>query len=90
MKLTFLCSETRANGTLQSGFFITSIIFYSLNQLFPVAGMGEHDEVDTYGTLTPEEAAKLGIAPNNQMPIAWGEDSTGSATQIDEKVVPKE
>lgn len=52
--------------------------------------MGEHDKTDMYGTLTPEEAAKWGIIPNDQMPIVWGEDSTGSATQIDEKLVPKE
>lgn len=76
--------------TIHPGFFMTSIIFYSLNKLFPVAGMGEHDETDTYGTLTPEEAAKWGIVPNDQMPIVWGQDSTSSATQIDEKVVPKE
>lgn len=76
--------------TLCSGFFITSIIFFTLNKLFPVAGMGEHDEIDTYGTLTPEELAKWGIVPNEQSSIVWGQGSTGSATQIDEKVVAKE
>lgn len=43
------------------------MIFYTLNKLFPVIGMGEYDEVDTYGTFTQAEAAKLGIVPADQV-----------------------
>ncbi|KAL6823272.1 hypothetical protein V8C40DRAFT_280004 [Trichoderma camerunense] len=43
------------------GFFISSIVFYILNKLFPVEGYGEQDEVDVYGAFTASEALKLGI-----------------------------
>ncbi|KAI1802671.1 uracil permease [Daldinia bambusicola] len=43
------------------GFFISAIIFISLNKLSPVVGVGEYDEVDVYGTFTREEATKLGV-----------------------------
>lgn len=56
-----------------SGFFVSSIIFLLLNKLFPVAGMGEYDDVDVYGTLTPEEATKLGVVPSDQMTMVYGE-----------------
>ena len=46
-----------------AGFFTSSIIFYTLNKIFPVAGMGEYDEADTYGTFTEKEAAKHGVIP---------------------------
>ncbi|KAI6093663.1 NCS1 nucleoside transporter family protein-like protein [Hypoxylon rubiginosum] len=45
------------------GFFTSAAIFFGLNKLFPVAGMGEYDEVDIYGTFTAKEAEKLGIIP---------------------------
>ncbi|KAL7935743.1 hypothetical protein V8C35DRAFT_333599 [Trichoderma chlorosporum] len=43
------------------GFFISSIIFYILNKLFPVEGYGKQDEVDIYGAFTAAEALKMGI-----------------------------
>ncbi|KAF3056241.1 Thiamine transporter THI72 [Daldinia childiae] len=43
------------------GFFTSATIFFGLNKLFPVKGMGEYDEVDIYGTFTIKEAAKLGV-----------------------------
>lgn len=46
--------------------------------------MGEYDEADIYGTLTPQEAAKLGIVLSEQMPIVYGEDATGTGTQFSE------
>lgn len=46
-----------------AGFFTSAAIFFGLNKLFPVAGMGEYDEVDIYGTFTAKEAEKLGIIP---------------------------
>lgn len=66
------------------GFFISSTVFFTLNKLFPVAGMGEFDEVDTYGTLTPEEATNLGIIPTEPLPVVYAEDSVGSTTKVTE------
>ncbi|KAI0841945.1 NCS1 nucleoside transporter family protein-like protein [Hypoxylon sp. FL0890] len=45
------------------GFFTSATIFFLLNKLFPIKGMGEYDEVDFYGTFTTKEAAKLGVIP---------------------------
>lgn len=45
------------------GFFTSAIIFVILNKSFPVAGMGEYDEADVYGTFTVKEAANLGVIP---------------------------
>lgn len=50
-----------------AGFFTSSVIFYTLNKLFPVVGRGEYDEVDTYGTFTRKEVARLGIVPADQV-----------------------
>ncbi|KAI1082723.1 NCS1 nucleoside transporter family protein-like protein [Whalleya microplaca] len=49
------------------GFFISGTLFFGLNKLFPVAAMGDYDEVDLYGTFTAEEAAKLGVTPVEQI-----------------------
>jgi hypothetical protein len=49
-----------------SGFFISAILFYLLNLAFPVQSdkdMAQYDDVDVYGTFTPKEAERLGIAP---------------------------
>ncbi|KAI0176151.1 NCS1 nucleoside transporter family protein-like protein [Hypoxylon sp. FL1284] len=43
------------------GFFTSATIFFGLNKLFPVAGTGEYDEIDTFGTFTAKEAARLGV-----------------------------
>lgn len=83
-------SESMLLTASGSGFFTTSIIFFTLNKLFPVAGMGEYDEVDTYGTLTSEEAAKLGVMSNEQSSFICGENTAGSATQVSEMVDTKE
>lgn len=64
------------------GFFLSATIFFTLNKLFPVAGMGEYDEVDYYGTFTVEECAKWGVIPSEQMPVVYGDES--SASQIQE------
>lgn len=69
--------------TCVTGFFVSSIVFFVLNKLFPVAGMGEYDDVDIYGTLSPEEAAKLGIVPCERIPVVDGDDNT-SATLVAE------
>ena len=31
-------------------------------RLFPVAGLGDYDEIDYFGAFTAKEAAKLGVA----------------------------
>lgn len=45
------------------GFMISFALFWGVNGLFPVEGLGEYDEVDVYGTFTASEAAKLGVTP---------------------------
>lgn len=72
---------THANCLLL-GFFVSSTIFFALNKLFPVAGMGEYDDVDVYGTLSRSEAAKLGVVSCDRMPVTYGDDT--SATQVAE------
>lgn len=42
--------------------------------------MGEYDEVDHYGTLTPDEADKMGVVRNEQLPVVHGEE--GSVTEV--------
>lgn len=66
---------------LYSGFFVSATIFFTLNKVFPVAGMGEYDEVDHYGTFTAEECAKWGVVPSEQMPVIYGDDSSASQVQ---------
>ncbi len=34
-----------------------------MNVVFPVAGAGDIDAVDVFGTFTPEEARRLGVIP---------------------------
>ena len=34
-----------------------------MNEISPVAGTGEYDELDVYGTFTSQEAARLGVIP---------------------------
>jgi NCS1 family nucleobase:cation symporter-1 len=63
-----------------TGFFVSSIIFYTLNRLFPAAGMGDYDEVDVYGTFSPKEAAKMGVVPVAQ--VIDGETSETSVVQV--------
>ena len=49
--------------TLFSGFSISAILFYALNMLFPPPHLGEFDEIDLFGTFTPEEAKYIGVVP---------------------------
>lgn len=50
--------------------------------MFPVAGVGEYDEVDHYGTFTIEECAKWGVIPSEQTQVVYEDES--SASQIQE------
>ncbi|KAL1689819.1 permease for cytosine/purines, uracil, thiamine, allantoin-domain-containing protein [Schizophyllum commune] len=45
------------------GFSISAILFYALNMLFPPPHLGEFDEIDLFGTFTPEEAKYIGVVP---------------------------
>ncbi|KAI3541303.1 NCS1 nucleoside transporter [Colletotrichum filicis] len=45
------------------GFVISFVLFWGVNGLIPVQGLGEYDGVDVYGTFTASEAAKLGVTP---------------------------
>lgn len=56
-----------ADSNYHAGFFISFIIFYTLSAVFPPAGLCEVDEIDVYGTFTPEEAAKLGVITNTSL-----------------------
>lgn len=44
------------------GFAISFLVYYILCRIFPLAGVGETDDVDYFRTFTREEGAKLGIA----------------------------
>jgi NCS1 family nucleobase:cation symporter-1 len=46
-----------------AGFFISAVVFYLLNLVFPVENMDQVDSVDVYGTFTGAEARRAGIAP---------------------------
>ncbi|KAL1847506.1 hypothetical protein VTK73DRAFT_10341 [Phialemonium thermophilum] len=48
--------------------FVISFLFHVLfTKLSPPPGLGEIDEVDYYGTFTPEEALKLGVTPREDI-----------------------
>ncbi|KAJ0109435.1 hypothetical protein J7T55_000360 [Diaporthe amygdali] len=64
------------------GFFISASLFFALNKLFPVTGMGEYDEVDYYGTFTSQELSKWGVIPCEQVPVVYGDE--GSESQVQE------
>ncbi|KAI5364199.1 Putative purine-cytosine permease [Septoria linicola] len=44
------------------GFAVSFSLHYIFNKVFPPKGLGEADDVDYYGTFTPDEAAKLRVA----------------------------
>lgn len=47
-----------------TGMAISFVTFYGINLLFPIEAAGEFDPYDTWATFTPNEAEKLGVAPN--------------------------
>lgn len=73
------------------GFFISGIIFYVLNYLFPVQNMDQIDEVDLYGTFTETEARRIGIIPFEENAVhgyaVERRSSDNMAIAEDEKVV---
>lgn len=57
-----ICAQWYANTYLQ-GFFISAIVFYLLNVLFPVPDMDQYDDLDVYGTFSSSEARRAGVMP---------------------------
>jgi len=46
------------------GFFISAIVFYALNFVFPPKDkLDQYEDLDVYGTFTPTEARRIGIMP---------------------------
>jgi hypothetical protein len=54
--------------TLITGFFISAIVFFLLNVACPVEHLDQIDSVDLYGTFTPAEARRAGVAPLHDVP----------------------
>lgn len=48
------------------GFAISFLLHVLINYLFPPRGLGEIDEVDSYGTFTDDEAIRLGVVPRGE------------------------
>lgn len=47
-----------------TGFSMSFLTFYVVNFFFPIIGAHDFDTYDTWSTFTPDEAAKLGVVPN--------------------------
>jgi NCS1 family nucleobase:cation symporter-1 len=54
---------------LPLGFFISAIVFYVLNLIFPIPDMDQIDPTDLYGTFTETEARRAGVAPLDERRI---------------------
>lgn len=59
---------------MQVGFFLSGILYTVLCKIFPVAGVGEVDEYDTFGTFgepetVPTEVIKEDEEPNAGRPL---------------------
>jgi nucleobase:cation symporter-1, NCS1 family len=47
------------------GFVASFLVHWAINTAFPPPGLRVKDDVDCFGTFTPEEAMKLGVAPGD-------------------------
>lgn len=68
-------SESSYRGsvlTIVSGFFISAVVFYALNVMFPIPDMDQMDVVDVYGTFTAAEARRVGVATLEEDSSAFG------------------
>jgi NCS1 family nucleobase:cation symporter-1 len=54
------------------GFFISALVFYVLNLIFPVPDMDQIDPIDLYGTFTEAEAKRAGVAPLDDRSLTGG------------------
>jgi hypothetical protein len=48
-----------------TGFSVSFATFYAVNFFLPIKGAGEYDEYDNWATFSPEEAARIGVVPND-------------------------
>ncbi|KAK4541945.1 hypothetical protein LTR36_007309 [Oleoguttula mirabilis] len=49
------------------GFVISFLTHWAINTAFPPPGLGVADDTDYYGTFTPQEAMRLGVAPSQAL-----------------------
>jgi NCS1 family nucleobase:cation symporter-1 len=49
------------------GFAISFLVYWGLNKVHPPRGLGEIDEIDYFGTFTPEEAEKMGLREGSEI-----------------------
>jgi NCS1 family nucleobase:cation symporter-1 len=71
------------------GFAISFTSFYTFSYLWPPSGLGEVDEYDVYHTFTPEEAARLGVTPDEGTTIVEGMDESVEAVSEKETALEK-
>ncbi|KAK8032579.1 hypothetical protein PG990_002313 [Apiospora arundinis] len=60
------------------GFTVSFLVHWGINKLIPPPGLAETDDLDYYNTFTPDEAARLGVAPGD---VLVGEESTTGDTE---------
>jgi len=67
------------------GFFSSALVFYLTNLLFPADNVGHVDDVDVFGTFTPEEAKKMGCVPyqSDDSSLAEAKESKRSSDVVD-------
>jgi NCS1 family nucleobase:cation symporter-1 len=67
---------------LPLGFFISAIVFYVLNLIFPILDMDQIDPTDLYGTFTEMEARRAGVAPLDERQIQGVMSGQRSSEQV--------
>lgn len=70
------------------GFAISFLVYWLLNIAYAPQGLGDMDDYDYYGTFSPEEAARLGVAL--QEIEGWAEAAPGVVDERDEKKLGEE
>lgn len=68
------------------GFAISFLVYVALNRISPLAGLGEFDDVDYFGTFSADEAARLGVIPRDEIE---GVEVPGDLKQVNSEVRPK-
>lgn len=64
------------------GFVISFTVHYVLNRIWPPHGLGLVDDTDYYGTFDPDEAMRLGIAPNSESDADVVIEGVGSDPEV--------
>ncbi|KAK8857243.1 hypothetical protein PGQ11_013155 [Apiospora arundinis] len=60
------------------GFTVSFLAHWGINKFIPPPGLAETDDIDYYNTFTPDEAARLGVAPGD---VLVGEESMTGDTE---------